>query len=163
VLSLKDEPSVAAAYRSLSERLGAQMLGAIVQTMASGGVEVMIGATEHPTFGHVVAYGAGGTLVELLSDVAFRIEPLTEVDAQDLVAEARCSKLLDGFRGAPPADRAALTEILLRVSALIDIAPEIRELDINPLKVLEHGAVVVDARVNLQPIVPGPPSRRVRY
>lgn len=163
ILALQDEPSVARAFRELQEKLGETMTGAIVQPMASGGVEVMVGVTEHPTFGHVVAYGAGGTLVELLSDVAFRIHPLTDLDAHDMIAEAKCSKLLAGFRGTPPADRAAVNEILMRVSALLDVCPEIRELDINPLKVFERGAMVVDARINVQAIVPGPPSRRVAY
>src|SRR5205085_9566094 len=102
MLSLKDEASVAAAFTSMQERLGARLEGVLIQKMVSGGVEVMLGVTAHPTFGHVVAYGAGGTLVELLADVVFRITPLTTVDAEDMIREARCSKLLDGYRANQP-------------------------------------------------------------
>jgi acyl-CoA synthetase (NDP forming) len=80
-----------------------------------------------------------------------------------MIDEIRCSKLLRGFRGAPPGDEAALRQILMRVSALIDVCPELRELDINPVKVLERGAIVVDARARVEAIVPGPPSRRIAY
>ncbi len=162
-LNLQDEREVREAYLELESRLGDAMTGALVQQMVPGGVEVMLGATQDPTFGHVVVFGAGGTLVEVLSDVAFRIHPLSDVDAEDMVAEVRTARLLRGVRGAKPADVAALHDILMRLSALIEICPEIRELDINPLKVLEQGAIVVDARVRLEAIVPGPPSRRVTY
>jgi len=162
-LNLQDEREVREAYLELESRLGDAMTGALVQQMVPGVVEVMLGATQDPTFGHVVAFGAGGTLVEVLSDVAFRIHPLSDVDAEDMVAEVRTARLLRGVRGAKPADVAALHDILMRLSALIEICPEIRELDINPLKVLEQGAIVVDARVRLEAIVPGPPSRRVTY
>jgi acetyl coenzyme A synthetase (ADP forming)-like protein len=162
-LNLQDEREVREAYLELESRLGDAMTGALVQQMVPGGVEVMLGATQDPTFGHVVAFGAGGTLVEVLSDVAFRIHPLSDVDAEDMVAEVRTARLLRGVRGAKPADVATLHDILMRLSALIEICPEIRELDINPLKVLEQGAIVVDARVRLEAIVPAPPSRRVTY
>jgi len=162
-LNLQDEREVREAYLELQSRLSDAMTSALVQQMIPGGVEVMLGATQDPTFGHVVVFGAGGTLVEVLSDVAFRIHPLSDVDAEDMVSEVRTSRLLRGVRGAKPADVASLHEILTRLSALIEICPEIRELDINPLKVLENGTIAVDARVRLGPIVPGPPSRRVTY
>jgi len=162
-LNLQDEREVREAYLEIQSRLGDAMTGALVQQMIPGGVEVMLGATQDPTFGHVVVFGAGGTLVEVLSDVAFRIHPLTDVDAEDMVSEVRTSRLLRGVRGAKAADVAALHEVLMRLSALIEICPEIRELDVNPLKVLEQGAIAVDARVKVEAIVPGPPSRRVTY
>jgi acyl-CoA synthetase (NDP forming) len=139
------------------------MAGAIVQKMAPRGVEVMVGATADPMFGHIVAYGAGGTLVELLADIAFRIQPLMDADVDDMISQARVSKLLGGVRGAAPADVSALKEVIGRVSALLEVCPEIRELDINPLMVLDKGAVAVDARIRVEAIVPGPPSRRVAY
>jgi len=80
-----------------------------------------------------------------------------------MIEQARYSKLLHGFRGAPPADIAALRDAILRLSALLQVCPEIRELDVNPLRVLEHGVVAVDARVRVAPVVPAPPSRRVTY
>jgi len=162
-LNLQDEREVRQAYLELQSRLGDAMTGALVQQMVPGGVEVMLGATQDPTFGHVVVFGAGGTLVEVLSDVAFRIHPLSDVDAEDIVSEVRAAKLLRGVRGAKPADVDALLDILMRLSTLIDICPEITELDINPLKVLETGAIAVDARVKIEAVVPGQPSRRVAY
>ena len=162
-LGLGDELAVFRAYREMQQRLGDAMTGAVVQQMVGGGVEVMIGATLDPTFGHVVLFGAGGTMVELLNDVAFRIHPLTTLDAADMTEEVRCSKLLRGFRGAPPSDVDAIRGALLRISTALTLCPEIRELDINPLKAMARGAVAVDARVKVEKIVPEPPSRRVAY
>ncbi|PYQ31759.1 MAG: GNAT family N-acetyltransferase [Acidobacteria bacterium] len=162
-LNLRDEYSVVVAYEELAHALGKQMTGAIVQPMIAGGVEMMIGATWQPSFGHVIACGAGGTLVELLGDVAFRVHPLTDTDADDLIAQTRCSRLLHGFRGASPSDVAALKETILRLSALLEICPEIREVDINPLKVLEHGVSAIDVRIRVEPVAAVTPSRRVSY
>jgi len=162
-LGLQDEREVREAYLEMQSRLGERMTGAIVQQMIPGGVEVMVGTTEAPMFGQVVVYGAGGTLVELLADISFRIHPLTDIDADDMVGEVRCSKLLQGYRGSKPSDVAALKDVMLRVSALLEICPEIRELDINPLKVLEQGALVVDARVRVEAMKHAPPSRRIAY
>jgi acyl-CoA synthetase (NDP forming) len=162
-LNLQDEREVREAYEEMSNRLGDEMTGAIVQQMITGGVEVMAGAVADPTFGHLVMYGAGGTLVELLSDVAFRIHPVTDTDVDDMLHEVRWSKLLEGFRGAPPSDVPALKDVLMRLSALLTICPEIRELDINPLKALPNGAAVVDARVRIDAVSPAAPTRRISY
>jgi acyl-CoA synthetase (NDP forming) len=91
----------------------------------------------------------GGTLAELLSDAAFRLHPLRDRDAVEMVAALRGAPLLRGYRGAPAADRAALHDCLLRVSALLEICPEIQEMDINPLRVLPRGAKALDARVRI--------------
>jgi acetyltransferase len=131
--------------------------------MIPGGVEVMAGAVADPLFGHLVVYGAGGTLVELRSDVAFRIHPLTDADVDDMLHEVRWSKLLEGFRGAPPSDIPALREILTRLSAMLTVCPEIHELDINPVKVLPNGAAAVDARIRIEAVKPGIPTRRIAY
>ncbi len=162
-LGLESPEAVGIAYDEMKQRVGDAMTGAIVQKMLPRGVEVMVGATTDPSFGHIVAYGSGGTLVEFLADVVFRIHPLTDADVDEMIAQARVSKLLRGVRGAPPADTPALVHLIERVSELLEICPEIRELDINPVMVLEHGAVAVDARVRVEAIVPGPPSRRVSY
>ncbi|HUP59983.1 MAG TPA: GNAT family N-acetyltransferase [Thermoanaerobaculia bacterium] len=162
-LGLQDEREVREAYTEMSSRLGESMTGAIVQQMVAGGVEVMVGAVADPTFGHLVVYGAGGTLVELLSDVAFRIHPLTDADVDDMLHEVKWSKLLEGFRGAPPSDVPALKDILMRLSALLTLCPEIRELDINPVKVLPNGAAAVDARVRVEAVAPVAPTRRIAY
>lgn len=162
-LGLADADAVRGAYRELSTRLGASMTRVILQPMVTGGVEVMVGVSQDPTFGPLIAYGSGGTLVELLSDVAFRLQPVTDRDVSAMLDEVRGTALLRGFRGAPPADEAALKDLILRVSALVEARPEIREMDLNPVKVLSKGARVLDARIRVQ-VRPIPAvSRRIAY
>ncbi|HEY5610117.1 MAG TPA: GNAT family N-acetyltransferase [Thermoanaerobaculia bacterium] len=161
-LSLEDCEAVRAAYQDFEARLGPSMSGVIVQQMISGGVELMVGAVRQPTFGHVLVYGAGGTLVELLSDVSFAIHPISDVDAADMLDEVQATKLLRGHRGSV-GDESAVREILMRLSHLAELAPEIAELDINPLRVLEKGAIGLDVRLRLEPLPIEAPSRRIAY
>lgn len=149
ILNIKDDQSLERAYTDLARRLGAQMTGVLVQQKVSKGTEILIGATLDETFGHTVAYGLGGTLVDLIQDVALRLAPLTKSDISDMLDEVRGTKLLRGYRGAPPADEAKVCEILARLSILLEICPEIEEVDFNPVIVLEHGAIVVDARIRV--------------
>ena len=95
--------------------------------------------------------GLGGVLVEFLRDVSFRLTPVTDRDAAEMLASLTGSRLLDGYRGSPAADRAALVDVILRGSALVEIVPELREIDLNPVKVLApgQGAVVVDGRMRV--------------
>jgi acetyl coenzyme A synthetase (ADP forming)-like protein len=162
-LSLGDESAVYTAYEELASALGGQMTGAVIQAMAPDGVEMMIGVTLDPAFGHVIAAGAGGTLIELLDDVAFRLLPLTDADPEAMLSGLRCMKLLRGFRGAKPSDLVALRNAILRVSSLVEICPEIRELDLNPVKVRESGALTVDARIRVEKPVRTQPSLRIAY
>jgi acetyl coenzyme A synthetase (ADP forming)-like protein len=162
-LNLSDETAVRRAYDGMSVRLGNDLTGVIVQEMVAGGVEVVVGATLDQTFGPLVLYGSGGILVELLNDVAFRINPLTDTDVRDMLNEVKGTALLRGYRGSPPADEAALSDTILRVSALLEICPQIQEMDANPVKVLESGAIVVDARVRVDRLVELPPTRRIAY
>jgi acetate---CoA ligase (ADP-forming) len=129
----------------------------LVQRMVGEGVELLVGVVHDASFGPVIACGAGGTAVELLKDVAVRITPLTDLDATEMVRSLATYPLLDGYRGAPRADVAALEDLLLRVSALVEAHPGIAELDCNPVKVLPDGAVVVDARVRVEAASPPPP------
>ena len=117
--------------------------------MVAGGVETFIGVASDPTFGPLVGFGIGGVDVELLGDVRFRIAPLTDRDADELLHEIRGYRLLEGYRGRPPADVEALRDILLRVSRLAEDRPEIAELDLNPVMALSpgKGCRVVDARI----------------
>jgi len=94
-------------------------------------------------------FGLGGIYVELLRDVTFNVAPVTDKDVREMVSKVRGSKLLEGWRGAPPADRAALEQAILRLSQLVGEVPELAELDLNPLKVLPEGrgCTVVDARI----------------
>jgi acyl-CoA synthetase (NDP forming) len=134
----------------------------LVQRMVPGGVELLVGVVNDPSFGPVVALGAGGVAVELLKDVSVRLTPLTDRDAAEMVRSLATFPLLEGYRGAPAADAAALEDLLLRVGALAEAHPEVAELDLNPVKALPDGVVVVDARVRVEAAVPRPPlaSRR---
>lgn len=127
------------------------MDGVSIQQMVVGGVEMYVGMTEAPGFGALLAVGAGGVAIEVFRDVAFRVHPLTDVDARDALEQVRAKALLRGFRGAPVADEPALIEAVLRVDRLIEDCPEIRELDVNPLLVLPagRGVVALDARVRI--------------
>jgi acetyl coenzyme A synthetase (ADP forming)-like protein len=131
--------------------------GVLVQEMIPGGHEVLIGVTEDPNFGPLLVYGLGGVYVELLKDVAFRLNPLTDVDAREMVREIKGAKLLDGYRGFPPGDVEAVVNTILRISAMATAIPEIAEMDLNPVMVLEPGEGVraVDARIKVKPVREG--------
>ena len=122
-----------------------------LQPMAESGVEMIVGVVQDQHFGPVVACGAGGTATELLQDVSVRITPITKGDASRMVRSLKTFPLLDGYRGARKADIDALEDVLLRVSALVEAHPQVVEMDLNPLIVQVHGAVVVDARIRLEP------------
>ncbi len=152
-LGLEGPSDAAAAARSMAERVqtaGLALEGYVVQPMVEGGVEMLVGVAHDPLFGPVVACGAGGTTVELLRDVAVRVTPITDLDASEMIGSLRTAPMLEGFRGAPKVDVAALEDVILRVSALVDAHPSIAEMDCNPVMVLPHGAVIVDARVRVQ-------------
>ncbi|HKP87108.1 MAG TPA: acetate--CoA ligase family protein, partial [Blastocatellia bacterium] len=163
MLNLADEAAVRGAYQDMLERIGDDLTGVIAQEMVAGGVEVVIGATLDATFGPLVLYGSGGILVELMNDVAFRINPLTRTDVEEMMSEVKGTALLRGYRGSRPADERALAEIILRVSALLEVCPQIHEVDANPVKVLREGAIVLDARVRVDPLPEPVPTRRIAY
>lgn len=154
VLGLNSEDEVEKAFKDIKARLAetgrqSEMWGVTVQRMVTGEVEVVVGVTQDPSFGPIIMFGLGGIYTELLKDVAVRLHPLTDVDAHELVSSIKTSKLFEGFRGAPPSDTRSLEDLLLRLSALVDNIPQIAELDLNPVKVMERekGYWVVDARV----------------
>jgi acyl-CoA synthetase (NDP forming) len=134
------------AVREAAERIGAPLL---IQPLVRGGVELLVGAVQDPMFGPLIAVGPGGTLAELIGDAAFRLAPLTDIDAQELAHTGKAGLLLSGFRGAPPADTDAVEDLLLRVSQLAEDLPELAELDLNPVIAGPHGCVIVDARVRV--------------
>ena len=127
----------------------ASILGMSVQKMAEPGVEVIIGATKDPQFGHVIMFGLGGVLVELLKDVSMRLVPLTAKDARVMVREIKSLPLLQGYRQYPPCDLDRLEEAILNLSQFLEEHPDIKELDLNPVLCYPHGLVAVDARVVL--------------
>ena len=156
ILGLHSAEEVAEAADTLRARIGragATLEGVLLQREIAGGLEALVGMTRDPTFGPLLVCGLGGVLVEVLRDASFRLTPVTDVDARDMVDRLRSRRLLDGYRGAPPGDREALVDVILRISALVELVPELRELDLNPVKVLPpgEGAVVVDARLRLGP------------
>ena len=142
-------PAFARVHASASDATGV-----LVQEFVKGGHEVIIGMTEDPSFGPLIAFGLGGVFVELIGDVSFRIHPLTDVDAAEMIEEVRSARLLEGYRGGEEGDIAALREAILRVSTLVDELPEVAEMDLNPVKVLQpgEGLAVVDMRVRVRPV-----------
>ena len=134
--------------------------GFLVQPMISDvGAEMFVGVTFDPSFGPLVACGAGGTLVELTRDVAVRITPLTDTDVHEMVRSLRTLPLLEGYRGAPRLDVAALEDILLRIGVLVEHLPHVAEVDLNPVMVMEDGkgCIVVDARIRVAAPAPEVP------
>ena len=121
--------------------------GVSVQRMAQPGVEVIVGMTMDPQFGPVLMFGLGGVLVEVLKDVAFRVVPITQRDARQMVRDIQGFPLLEGYRGQEPADLDALEALLLKLSDFIEGHPEVAELDLNPVFAYPKGAVAVDARI----------------
>jgi acetyl coenzyme A synthetase (ADP forming)-like protein len=142
-VDLRDEQAVLAA----AERIGGPL---VVQPMVREGVELLAGLVQDPVFGPLVAFGPGGVFAELIGQAGFRLAPLTDADATDLVQSGKAGQLVAGFRGRPPADAAALSDLLLRLSALGEDLPEVAELDLNPVFGLAQGCVAVDARVRVR-------------
>jgi acyl-CoA synthetase (NDP forming) len=155
-VNLTSERAVRGAFRELTA-LGAQHgvtdreEGVVIQPMIDGGVETIIGVTEDRLFGPLVAFGLGGVHVEVLKDVHFRVAPLTDRDADELLHEVRGFRLLEGYRGHPPADIEALRDVVLRIARLAEEVPEIVELDLNPVIALPpgNGCRIVDARIRV--------------
>jgi acyl-CoA synthetase (NDP forming) len=125
----------------------AHIEGVAVQKMAPAGAEVIVGMSKDPQFGPVLMFGLGGIFVEVLKDVAFRIVPLEPRDARQMVREIKGFPVLEGVRGQPPADLAALEGLILKLSEFVEAHPEIEELDLNPVFAYADGVIAVDARI----------------
>jgi acetyl coenzyme A synthetase (ADP forming)-like protein len=138
-------------YRAQRYVPGAQIWGCLVQEMTAKGLEVLVGMNRDPQFGPLVTFALGGIYVEVLKDATFRVAPFSREEACAMLDEIRARALLDGVRGAPPVDKDATVDALLRIGQLVQDFPEIVELDINPLMVLEQGqgAVAIDMRLVL--------------
>jgi acyl-CoA synthetase (NDP forming) len=141
-LDLADEAAVPEAVA----RIG---LPVVVQPMVTGGVELLAGVVQDPVFGPLVAFGPGGVLAELIGEASFRIAPLTDTDADELLSDGKAGRLVAGYRGAVPADRTALEQLVHRLARLGEDIPAVAELDLNPVMALPDRCVVVDARVRL--------------
>lgn len=155
IVNLKDANDVQKAYERIMNSVkkhkpDAKIVGMLVQEMAPQSTEVIVGATKDPQFGPTLMFGLGGIFVEILKDVAFRIAPVTEDEAREMIAAVKAYPLLKGYRNTPPADIEAIVEILLNTSRLVMKHQEIKELDLNPIMVYEKGAKTVDARIILE-------------
>ncbi len=154
-VNLKTEEEVRRAYREVIESVkskvpNARIVGVLIQEFAPAGVEVIIGLIKDPQFGPTVMFGLGGVFVEVFRDVSFRVAPLTERDAEEMISEIKGRKLLEGYRGMEPVDKKALVEALVKVGQVGVENPEIKEMDLNPVMAYPSGLKVVDARVILR-------------
>jgi len=154
-LGLASADEVAAAFDAIVAAVkraepSATIDGVSVQRMADAGIEVIAGMTTDAQFGPVLMFGLGGVLVEVLKDVAFRVVPITQRDARQMMREIQGFPLLQGYRGQEPADIEALEALLLQLSSFIEAHPDLEEIDLNPVFAYPKGAVAVDARMTLK-------------
>ncbi|WP_372678842.1 acetate--CoA ligase family protein [Desulfosarcina sp.] len=148
-VNLADAEAVEQAATMMTERIDARDLRFFVQQFVPGGREVILGAKAEPGVGHLIMFGLGGIFVEVLKDVVFNLSPVTDAEAREMVDGIQASALLDGVRGEKPVDKAALVDLIQRLSKLVTDFPQIKELDLNPVMAFEKGAVAVDARIGL--------------
>lgn len=170
ILDIQDASQALGAYTKLLKAVantepGASVEGVYLQQQIPPGQDVIMGAIRDPHFGPLIMFGAGGIEVEGLKDVAFALPPVTEGEADDLISRTWAGRRLDGFRNIPPADRTAARDALIRLSWLVVEHPEITEIEINPLRVLQHGALALDVRAQTGPHscaspIPTSPSNR---
>lgn len=155
MINLKTSKEVEGAFKKILDSVKkhnakARIVGVTVQEMAPESTEVIVGAIKDPQFGQTLMFGLGGIFVEILKDVTFRIAPVSEEEAREMITEVKAYPLLQGYRGTPPADIDAIVQILLCTSKLVMEHPEIKELDLNPVMVYKKGAKTVDARIILE-------------
>lgn len=149
-LDLPDATAVVTAFAELAELTGDTVLH--VQKMAPKGVGTLIRMRDHPSFGSVISFGLSGRTFDLLGDHGYRGVPLSELDAAELLDEPRSAPLLSGYRGEPPVDKAALIDLLQRISTLVDDIPEIREISLDPILACPEGASIIGAQVRVGPV-----------
>ncbi len=158
-LDLKNETEVRRAFQKIIDNVkkakpDAKILGVTVESFVKNGKEMIIGSKRDPQFGPLVMFGTGGIYVSIFNDVSFRLAPLSELDANEMINLTKASKILAGVRGEKPHDREAIVDCLMRISQLVIDIPEILELDVNPLLVFEKGkgCKAVDARIVISTI-----------
>jgi len=154
LVGLSSVDSVETGYQRIMQNVkarnpNARILGMLVQKMAPESTEVIVGSVNDPQFGPTILFGLGGIFVEVLKDVAFRIAPLEEHDARAMITEIKGYPVIMGQRGSPPVDQGAIVSLILNTSRLVTENPQIVQMDLNPVIVYEHGAIVVDARIVL--------------
>jgi len=154
-LSLNNVSEVKKAYDEILKKVKKQYPDAVihgvsVQKMVRPGTEVIVGVSKDPQFGPVIMFGLGGIFVELLKDVTFRVIPVEQRDAREMIKEVKGYPLLQGYRGKESANISALVEVILKISKLIEENPHIKELELNPIFVYRDKAVGADARIILE-------------
>jgi acetyl-CoA synthetase (ADP-forming) len=155
MLNIKNEKELFEAYHQLIKNIQknapkAVIEGFFIQEMLSSDREVIVGGKYDHTFGQTIAFGLGGVFVEVFEDVSFRVVPITQEEAIDMIKEIKAFKILKGYRGQKPVDFKALVDILLKTSKMLEENPEIKELDINPIFALPDRAVAADARIIIE-------------
>lgn len=167
VVGLRGAEAVRAAFARMTAEVPAragigadEVEGVLVQAMVRGGKETIVGMQADPSYGPLLMFGLGGIYVEALGDVVFRVHPVTDVDAAGMVRSIRGARLLEGMRGEPAVDRAAIERVIRRISQLAGDFPEIRELDVNPWVALPEGGVAVDGRIRVEVPADAPPAPR---
>ncbi len=150
-MDIRDEKDVRVAYKKLTSNQEAPVKDILVQQMVKGDRELVVGMTRDVQFGPCVMFGLGGIFTEILEDISFRVAPLSREDAMDMMESIRGKKILDAVRGKPPVDREALADILIAIGQIGMNYDQIREIDINPLKILDGKpiAIAVDALIVL--------------
>ena len=153
-VGIKDEKEAKAAYQDIIYKVKkykkeAKISGIIAYSMIPQGTEIIIGMMKDPHFGPVIMFGLGGIFVEILKDISFRILPLEERDAEEMISEIKGYQILKGIRGETPKDVKSIRDVLMKISQLVMENPEIKEIDLNPVFVFNKGLQVVDARIIL--------------
>lgn len=153
-VNLQDQESVEQAFDDIMNSCresypDADIEGVAVQGMATPGTEIIIGMTKDASFGPVVMFGLGGVFVEVLKDVAFRVVPIDETDAAEMMDEIQGKALLAGYRGHEPVNLSCLQDMLIKLSEFVHDTPGIQEIDMNPVFAYGDRAMVVDARIIL--------------
>jgi len=149
VLGISHLPEAEKVYDKMKRLVKGIPSGVLVQKMISDGKEIILGAKRDPSFGPVLLFGLGGIYVEVFKETSLRVAPINRPEAEEMISELKAAAILKGIRGERPLDIGALVENLLRLSQLMMDFPEVEGIDINPVKVLERGAVAVDARILL--------------
>lgn len=155
LLNIKSKKQVYDAFKKISENIrqsqpNAEVEGVLIQEMVPQSTEVIVGALKDPQFGPAIMFGLGGIFVEIMKDVTFRIAPITEDEACEMVREVKAYPILEGYRGQQPSDVNSIVKILLKTSQLMMDFSEIKEFDLNPIMVYAEGAKAVDARIILE-------------
>lgn len=156
-LNLLNKNEVITAYDQILQnakkhKANASISGVSVQKMVSQGIELIVGIKDDSQFGKVIMFGLGGILTELLKDFSLRLVPIGQREAEKMISEIRVHQLLEGYRNYRPVHEESLISILMKVSALVQQNPSIKEMDLNPVLSYPDGAVAVDARIILKQI-----------